>query len=111
MPIYEYQVKEGLEGCSHCRRPFSVLQSMKEEPLQACEKCGSPIRRIVSRPVMKVASTLTPEQAAAHGFTTFKKAGKGTWEKAAGPGVDAIVGDPSTVSSPSPSKVYDLDGD
>jgi putative FmdB family regulatory protein len=110
MPVYEYQVREGLEGCPECRVVFTALQSMKEDPLAVCPACGASVRRLISRPSVQVASDLSPDHAARHGFSTFKKAGKGTWEKVAGPGVDAIVGDPSTTSEPKSSgKVHDLD--
>ena len=33
MPIYEYK-------CSNCGHTFEILQSIKDEPLKRCLKCG-----------------------------------------------------------------------
>ena len=33
MPTYEYE-------CPKCRQEFEVFQSMKDEPLKKCPKCG-----------------------------------------------------------------------
>jgi putative FmdB family regulatory protein len=39
MPTYEYK-------CDSCGRTFEVFQSMNDEPLSACEKCGNPVRKL-----------------------------------------------------------------
>ncbi len=39
MPTYEYQ-------CLECGHRFDVFQSMKDEPIKICEKCGKPVRKI-----------------------------------------------------------------
>lgn len=41
MPIYEYQ-------CDTCSYKFEVKQSMKDDPIAACERCGKPVRRLIS---------------------------------------------------------------
>lgn len=43
MPIYEYQ-------CDSCSYQFEVKQSIKDDPLAACERCGKPVRRLISSP-------------------------------------------------------------
>ena len=43
MPIYEYQ-------CDTCSYKFEVKQSIKDEPIAACERCGKPVRRLISSP-------------------------------------------------------------
>ena len=40
MPTYEYECK----SCGHC---FEVFQSMSEEPLKTCVKCGKEVRRLI----------------------------------------------------------------
>jgi len=40
MPTYDYE-------CSKCGR-FEHSQSIKEDPLQACPRCGSAVRRLIS---------------------------------------------------------------
>lgn len=43
MPIYEYQ-------CDSCSYKFEVKQSMKDDPISTCERCGQPVRRLISSP-------------------------------------------------------------
>jgi len=40
MPTYEYECKE----CSH---HFEVFQSMSDEPIKICPKCGKEVRRLI----------------------------------------------------------------
>lgn len=112
MPIYEYSASES-EGCPHCQDKFQWLQPFSQDLLTECPECGGPVQRIVSRVTFKVGQNVSAEKAAQHGFSTFKKAGKGTWEKLAGPGVDVIQGseeDIQAAKAPAKaSKVIDLD--
>ena len=39
MPTYEYQ-------CLECNHKFEVNQSMNDEPLKSCIKCGKPVRKL-----------------------------------------------------------------
>jgi len=41
MPHYEYE-------CSACQHRFEVFQSMNDEPVKECVKCGSPVRRLIN---------------------------------------------------------------
>ncbi|NGZ09097.1 MAG: hypothetical protein CV088_06865 [Nitrospira sp. LK70] len=43
MPIYEYQ-------CDGCSYRFEVKQSIKDDPLSICERCGKTVRRLISSP-------------------------------------------------------------
>ncbi|MGE0470135.1 MAG: hypothetical protein Nkreftii_001899 [Candidatus Nitrospira kreftii] len=43
MPIYEYQ-------CEGCAYRFEVKQSMKDDPLSICERCGKALQRLISSP-------------------------------------------------------------
>ena len=43
MPIYEYQ-------CDSCTHKFEVKQSIKDDPISTCERCGKPVRRLISSP-------------------------------------------------------------
>ena len=43
MPIYEYQ-------CDSCGYQFEVKQSIKDAPLNTCERCGKSLRRLISSP-------------------------------------------------------------
>ena len=40
MPTYEYE-------CKKCGHRFEKFQSMKDEPLKKCEKCGGEVRRLI----------------------------------------------------------------
>lgn len=112
MPVYEYQVTEG-EGCEKCRQPFQWLQALSDQPLAVCPDCGTAVSRVVSRASFRIGLDASPDKAAQKGFTTFKKAGRGTWEKVAGPGVDVIQGSEAEIQAAkapaSSSKVIDLD--
>jgi len=41
VPTYDYR-------CDRCERTFEVRQRISEEPLATCERCGGPIRRLLS---------------------------------------------------------------
>lgn len=112
MPIYEYSASQG-EGCLHCHDRFQWLQPISQDPLTECPECGGPVQRIISKSSFKVGQNVSADKAAQHGFSTFKKAGKGTWEKVAGPGVDVIQGSDAEIKAAQApikqSKVIDLD--
>ena len=40
MPTYEYE-------CKKCSHSFEAFQSMNDEPLKKCPKCGKELRRII----------------------------------------------------------------
>jgi len=40
MPTYEYE-------CKSCSHSFEVFQSMSDQPLKECPKCGKEIRRLI----------------------------------------------------------------
>lgn len=41
MPTYDYE-------CGKCAHKFEVFQSMKDEPIAYCEKCGGAAKRLFS---------------------------------------------------------------
>lgn len=45
MPIYEYQ-------CDGCSDRFEIKQSMKDDPLTTCPKCGKHVQRLISSPAI-----------------------------------------------------------
>lgn len=83
MPIYEYEPSD--RDCLLCEGRVEVLQPIGEEALQFCPYCGLAVRRVVSRASFKLPKDVDPDKAARKGFSTFRRAGKGTWEKVAGP--------------------------
>ena len=93
MPIYEY-VAAG-KGCTHCEAHFDALQKMSDPPLERCPHCGAPVARIIA--VASVASggthLLKESHFSKHGFTQYRRAGGGVYEKTAGKGPKFISGD------------------
>jgi putative FmdB family regulatory protein len=45
VPIYEYQ-------CDGCEDRFEVKQSMKDDPLTTCPRCGKRVQRLISSPAI-----------------------------------------------------------
>lgn len=90
MPIYEYQ-SDG-QGCARCQNRFEVLQRVDEPPLASCPHCGQPVHRVFSACAISrsTAGTLSPKNLQRHGFTQYRKAGDGYYEKTCGPGPDLI---------------------
>jgi len=91
MPIYEYEPKD--RDCLMCEGRVEVLQAIDDPALEYCPHCGLDVRRVISRASIKVDKGITPEAAAKKGFSTYRRAGKGTWEKVAGPGEGSVKGD------------------
>jgi hypothetical protein len=92
MALYVYQVIEadGSEG-----EVFEVLQSMSDTPLAVHPDNGKPVRRLLSAPntiTRFAAGNLSPSRLGSLGFTQYKKAGDGRYEKTAGSGPDLIKG-------------------
>jgi putative FmdB family regulatory protein len=92
VPIYEYEADHG--GCAHCAQPFELLQPLSAAALTACPECGAPCHRVVSAAsvVAGGAHHLGEQHVAKHGFTQYRKVGKGKYEKTAGKGPDTIEG-------------------
>jgi putative FmdB family regulatory protein len=84
VPIYEYEPDD--RECLMCDGKVEVLQGVNEEALKYCPYCGLEVRRVISQVSFQVDRTPSAEKAAKKGFTTFRRAGKGVWEKIAGPG-------------------------
>jgi len=49
MPVYEYQPKEGYDGCDYCKEGFEIMQKINDDPLDKCPKCESPLEKIISK--------------------------------------------------------------
>lgn len=92
MPIYEYE-PDGRE-CFLCEGVVEVMQGVNDAPLQFCPTCGLEVKRIISRASFKVGSGMDADKAAEKGFATWKKAGKGVWEKVAGEGGPDVIRKP-----------------
>ncbi len=45
MPIYEYQ-------CASCAHRFEVKQSIKDDPIKECVRCGKEVTKLISPPAI-----------------------------------------------------------
>ena len=90
MPLYEYAHISS--EATECPERFEVLQSMQAEPLTVCPDCGRPCERVFSAPAapQSKGGILSKGNLEAKGFTQYKKAGDGVYEKTAGKGPDVI---------------------
>ncbi len=50
MPLYEYK-------CDSCGLSMEVMQSFSDPPPSACERCGSPVRKLLSAPAFQFKGT------------------------------------------------------
>jgi putative FmdB family regulatory protein len=95
MPIYEYTAANAGAGCPHCAGCFEVMARISDPELTHCPQCGAAIKRVIS--VAAViggnAHVLKESHFSKHGFTQYKKAGGGVYEKTAGDGPRFISGD------------------
>jgi len=82
MPIYEYEPDD--RECFLCDGVVEVIQGIHDEPLKYCPTCGLEVCRIISRSSFQLSHSVSPEKAAGKKFSTWKKSGKGVWEKVAG---------------------------
>ncbi len=85
MPIHVYQAC-GEKHCQHCQNGFERLEKMDAAAPTHCPHCGAEVRRCVSAPSVINAdgSLLTPASLTKHGFTQYRKVGKGEYERSAG---------------------------
>jgi putative FmdB family regulatory protein len=93
MPIYEYAASG--KGCPQCEAHFDLLQKLADAALTHCPACGAPVERVISAPsvAMGGAHLLKESNVAKNGFTQYRRAGNGVYEKTAGKGPKFISGD------------------
>ena len=95
MPIFEYSPDS--EKCEICNGLFEVIQKMKDPPLTKCPECDQPCHRVFSTFAVggKGKSLLSKSNLENHGFTQYKRKGKGYYEKTAGKGPKSIADESS----------------
>jgi len=85
MPIYEYKAKEKSKSCAHCKSRFEVRQSMSDEPLRTCPKCGGPVERVITSVGISTHGfskrLLGDKSLKKHGFTKLVNEGDGKFRK------------------------------
>lgn len=85
MPTYEYRAADEQKACDYCRERFEIRQSMSEEPLAACPRCGNPVERVISlcavSTAQSVKSMLSDKNLKSKGFTKLVNEGGGRFRK------------------------------
>jgi putative FmdB family regulatory protein len=86
MPIHEYAAAG--KGCAYCEAHFDVLQKLHEPALASCPRCGAPVVRVLAAPsvVSGGAHRLKESHLEKHGFTQYRRVGRGRYEKTVGKG-------------------------
>lgn len=98
MPVYEYEPDD--RECLMCEGRVDVIQDVAEQALQYCPYCGLEVRRVISQVSFKLAGELPQmDKAGRKGFTTFRRAEKGVWERIDGVGPDVIVGSKEDIAA------------
>lgn len=87
MPIYHY-VHDGPAAAEDCGAQIEAVQSMSDAPLTTCPRCGCGCHRVLTGFSVgrSTKDLLKPSSLAAKGFTQYKRAGDGVYEKTAGTG-------------------------
>ena len=95
MPIYAYKAVDQVDSCEYCKAEFELLQKLSEAQLEVCPQCGHPVVQIIAAPNLKRgdANLLDSDNISKHGFTQYKRAGDGVYEKSAGTGPRYISDD------------------
>lgn len=90
MPIYEYQAATE-SHCTYCVNGFERIRKLSDTPLETCPQCGAPVKRKISAPNLGHSGpSLDTGNIEKHGFTQYRKAGDGVYEKTAGKGPNVI---------------------
>lgn len=93
MPIYEYRASSG--SCEQCSGQFELLRKLSDPEVLHCPVCGQAVERVISAPSVSrgQAHLTSPEHFSKRGFTQYKRAGGGVYEKTAGDGPRFIADD------------------
>ena len=81
MPVYDYQAAEPEKSCPTCVNGFETFQSIRDERLTVCPKCGAPVNKCFSAPAIGRSKSKLDDRAKAAGFKKLKRIGKGEYEK------------------------------
>lgn len=94
MPFYTYQNSTD-DCCDYCCDGFDILQRINADPVTMCPECSNKVKKVISAPnVVSGKAHLTTDKAATKGgFTKYKRAGGGVYEKVTGNGPKYISGD------------------
>jgi len=92
MPLYEY-APVTTPGCALCCYGFERTQPLDEAPLTQCPACGQDVRRVLGAPAVISGQrhVLDERNIARHGFSQYRRVGKGHYEKITGQGPDSFA--------------------
>ena len=82
MPLYEYAPLSG--ECKQCHGVFEVVQRIADDKLTHCPTCGQDCERRISAVALGGRYSTSDSAVKAAGFTKYRNAGDGTYEKVAG---------------------------
>ena len=93
MPLYEFRAQQA--GCDYCRDGFELLLKIAQDKPEHCPKCNTPVMQVIHAPHVQAGQKhrLNESHIEKHGFTQYRKAGGGVYEKTAGKGPDFISDD------------------
>lgn len=93
MPIYEFKACNN--GCQYCSSGFELLLKLDDQHPTQCPKCEQPVAQAISAPFVHAgtAHVMSEGNIEKSGFTQYRKAGGGVYEKTAGKGPDFIADD------------------
>lgn len=89
MPIYEYAHTSG--AGPQCGERFEVFQRMADDKLTACPVCHKACERQISAVALGGKYSTSDSAIKNSGFTKYKKAGDGVYERTAGTGGPEIL--------------------
>jgi len=101
MPVYEYELLDDSKPCSRCAGTIEIIAKMSDPDATVCPNCKMAIRRIISatRSISGQAHLLKEKHFSERGFTQYKRAGGGVYEKTAGDGPKFIADDGKPITS------------
>jgi putative FmdB family regulatory protein len=82
MPLYEYEVCDGQNGCKICGGKFTLRRPVNAPPVSLCPLCKRPVRKLISQ--FSSPTKLKPlsvSDAKNAGFTVLKRVSKGEYER------------------------------
>jgi len=81
MPIREYKAVDPKKSCSFCREGFERVEPMDCPVFPFCPECGMPVERQLAQSRVGASKSSFISRAKSVGLTTYKKVGKGEYEK------------------------------
>ncbi|MBL8070100.1 MAG: transcriptional regulator [Nitrospira sp.] len=101
MPIYEYQ-------CTSCAHRFEVKQSIKDEPIKECARCGKEVTKLISSPAIMFKGSgwyitdYSDKMKPGSGSDTSEKPAASTTDKTKAP-ASSEGGSTSSTTTPAPA--------